>query len=155
MRRKLTALAALAATAVIVAAVAAAGPAAAKQRVAIQSKGANGFVLTPLSRGAIKLDAGSVGFCCWSSRVVMREGQRIEVTTGPQMTIVGKRGTLVASNRMEWLDVADGVAVFTGTWKVVHGTGDYAQLSGGGRVAGFILRNGEVTWRREGFLSPS
>jgi len=153
MRRKLTALAALAAT-VTLAAVAAAGPDAAKQRVAIQSKGANGFVLTPLTRGTIKLDTGTVDFCCWSSRVVMREGQRIEITTGPQMTIVGKRGTLVASNRMEWLDVADGVAVFTGTWKVVHGTGDYARLSGGGRVAGFILRNGEVKWRREGFLNP-
>lgn len=38
--------AALAATAVMLAAVAAAGPVAAKQRIAIQSKGASGFVLT-------------------------------------------------------------------------------------------------------------
>jgi hypothetical protein len=38
------------------------------------------------------------------------------------MKLAGKRGTLVASNRMEWLDVSDGLAVFTGTWRVVRGT---------------------------------
>lgn len=68
------------------------------------------------------------------------------------MTLVGKRGTLVARNRMEWLDIPGGYAVFTGTWKVVRGTGDYARISGGGRVAGVVLPNGDARWRREGLL---
>ena len=68
------------------------------------------------------------------------------------MTLVGKRGTLVARNRVEWLDVPQGYALFTGTWRVVRGTGDYAGLAGGGRVAGVTLPNGEARWRREGFL---
>ena len=39
-------------------------------------------------------------------------------------------------NRIEWIDIPDGWAVFTGTWKVIRGTGDYAGLVGGGRGAG-------------------
>ena len=34
-------------------------------------------------------------------------------------------------NRIEWVDLPDGWAVFTGTWKVIRGTGAYAGLSGG------------------------
>lgn len=152
MNRKLTAIAVLAATAVTLAAVAAAGPVASKQRVAIEVKGANeSFVLTPLTSGAIKLDTGTAAFCCWSSRHIMRDGQAIEIND-PQMTLTGKRGTLVARNRVEWVDVAAGWSVFTGTWKVIRATGDYAGLSGGGRGASVALPDGNEKTRFEGFL---
>ena len=116
-------------------------------------KGANGsFVLTPLTSGAIKPDTGTATFCCWSSRHIVRDGEAIEVND-PQMTLTGKRGTLVARNRIEWVDIPDGWAVFTGTWKVIRGTGDYAGLSGGGRGASVTLRDGSEKTRFEGFLS--
>jgi hypothetical protein len=152
MNRKLTAVAVLAAVAVTLAAVAVAGPVAAKQRIAIEVKGANeSFVLTPLTSGAIKLDTGTATFCCWSSHRIMRDGQAIEVNN-PQMTLTGKRGTLVARNQVEWVDVAAGWAVFTGTWKVIRATGDYAGLSGGGRGASVSLPDGNEKTRFEGFL---
>ena len=153
MNRKLTAIAALAAAAVTLAAVAAAGPVAAKQRVAIQLKGGESFVLTPLTSGAIKPDTGTATFCCWTERSITRDGQSIEIND-PQMTLTGKRGTLVARNRIEWVDLPDGWAVFTGTWKVIRGTGAYAGLSGGGRGAGVTLADGDGKSQFEGFLGP-
>jgi hypothetical protein len=152
MGRKLTAIAALAATTVTLAAVATAGPVAAKQRVVIQWT-AKGFVLTPETAGALKSDNGTASFCCWSQRFSLRDGLKVEVTD-PEMTLVGKRGTLVVRNRMEWLDVPQGYALFTGTWKVISGTGDYAGLAGGGRVAGVMFPSGVTKWSREGFLGP-
>lgn len=153
MNMKLAQLAlGLAAAALTLTAVAAAGPVAAKQRIAIQGQGGT-FTLKPLTTGLLKSDAGTISFCCWTGRTVIRDGQKIEVTNGPDMTLEGKRGTLVAHNRMEYLDVPGGYSLFTGTWKVVRGTGVYAGLAGGGRVAGVGLSNGEVKWRREGVLA--
>ncbi len=153
MRRKLTAVAALAATAAtLLAAVAAAGPVAAKQRVAIEHTGGS-FVLTPLTPGAIKPDAGTVTFCCWTVRHWVRDGEVIEIND-PRMTLSGKRGTLVARNVIGFADVPGGWEVFTGSWKVIRGTGQYAGLSGGGRGAGVSPPNGSTRARFEGFLSP-
>ena len=102
MRTKLTAVAALAAAAVTLAAVAAAGPVAAKQRVAIQVKNGNGDVRPdPTDAGAIKPDTGTVNFCCWTQRSITRDGQAIDINN-PQMTLTGKRGTLVARNQIGW-----------------------------------------------------
>jgi len=157
MNRKLTAIAVLAAAAAVtLTAVATAGPVAAKQRVAIQF-GMNGtyggaFVLTPLTAGAVKRDTGTVTFCCWTQRWIMRDGQEIEINN-PQMTLTGKQGTLVAQNRIGFVDLPDGWAVFTGTWKVVRGTGEYAGLSGGGRGAGVMLANSESKSAFQGILS--
>jgi hypothetical protein len=69
------------------------------------------------------------------------------------MTLTGKHGTLVARNQIGFVDLPDGLAVFTGTWKVIRGTGDYAGLSGGGRGAGVDL-GGSTKAQLEGFLSP-
>ena len=151
MRRGLTTVVVVATATVMPAAIATAGPSAAKQRVAIRDSAA-GFVLTPLTTGTVKADAGSATFCCWTSHVITRDGQRIEVTNGPTMTLVGKRGTLEVRNRTEWLDVSGGYQLFTGTWTVVRGTGAYAGLAGGGRVAGIKFPNGDARWRREGLL---
>jgi hypothetical protein len=155
MNSKLTAVAVLAVMAVTLAAVAAAEPAGVKQRIAIQVKGgaSASFVLTALMSGAIKRDIGAATFCCWSSRHIMRDGQAVELND-PQMTLTGKQGTLVLRNRIGWVDIPDRWAVFTGTWKVISGTGDYAGLSGGGRGAGAMLPNGIGKSRFEGFLSP-
>jgi hypothetical protein len=135
------------------AAVAAAEPVAAKQRVAIQEKGQASFVLTPLTPGAIKRDTGTASFCCWTERHIMRDGQAIAIND-PEITLTLKRGTLVVRNRIGFVDIPDGWAVFTGTWKVIRGTGDYAGLSGGGRRAGVMLPNGSVKSQFQGFLSP-
>ena len=153
MSRKLTAVAALVATAATLTAVAAAGPVAAKQRIAIQVKSGESFVLTPLTSGAVKPDSGTATFCCWTERSTTRDGQAIDVND-PQMTLTGKHGTLVARSRIEWVDLPDGWSIFTGTWKVVRGTGAYAGLSGGGRGAGTSPAGGDGKSQFEGLLGP-
>ncbi len=151
--RKLAFLAVFAATAVTLAAVAAAGPVSTKQRITIDVKEESGsFVLTPATSGAIRADGGTAIFCCWSSRRIVRDGQAIELNN-PEMTLTGKQGTLVARNQIAWVDVRDGLAVFTGTWKVIRGTGVYAALSGGGRAVGVTFANGTGKSRFAGVLS--
>ena len=155
MRTKLTAIAAVAAFAAIaatLAAVAAAGPHAAKQRVEIQVKDGAPVVLTPLTSGAIKPDAGTATFCCWTQRSIMRDGQAIDINN-PQWTLTLKHGTLVGRNQIGFVDIPDGLAVFTGTWKVIRGTGVYAGLSGGGRLAGLQFANGTAKAQFQGFLN--
>lgn len=154
MSRKLTAVAALALAAVTLAAVAAAAPVGAKQRVSIQvTGGADGrFALTSLTAGAVKSDTGIANFCCWTQRLTTRDGQSI-VINNPRMTLTGKHGTIVARNQVGWIDIPSGWAVFTGTWKVVRGTGAYAGLAGGGRAAGVMLANSDTRATFDGFLS--
>jgi hypothetical protein len=155
MSRKLTAVAALAATAATLAAVAGAAPVAAKQRVSIQVTGGadETFALTALTKGAVKSDTGVATFCCWTERPITRDGQLI-VINNPQMTLTGKRGTLVTRNQVGWIDIPDGLGVFTGTWKVIRGTGVYAGLAGGGRGAGVMLANSDTKATFDGFLNP-
>lgn len=138
MRKKLTAILTFAVAAVTVAAVAAAHPVAAKQQVEIDVRGVeggHGFVLTPLGHGALKPDRGSVTFCCWTQREVTRDGEVLDVNN-PEMTLIGAHGTIVTRNEIEWIDVPDAWSLFTGSWRVVSGTGAYAGLSGGGLAAG-------------------
>ena len=152
MSRKLTAIAVLAATAAMLATVAGAAPGAAKQRVSIDIATAGTFTLTALTPGAVKSDTGNATFCCWTQRYITRNGQSIEINN-PQMTLIGKRGTIVARNQIGWIDVPDGWGVFTGTWKVIRGTGAYAGLAGGGRGAGVALANNNTKATYAGFLS--
>ncbi len=156
MRRKLTIVAVLAALAVTLATGAAAGPAAAKQRIAIQgtrtAAGSDAGVLIPLTSGALERDSGTLTACCWSERTVMRDGQSIDIND-PLLTFTLKQGSLVTRSRVEWIDVGNGYVVGNHTWKVVRGTGDYANLVGNGRGAVVGLPNGALKWRFEGFLS--
>ena len=152
MGRKLTTVAALVAAAATLAALAAAGPTATRQRVGIQVTGSS-FVLTPLTPGAIKPDAGTAGFCCWTRRSTMRNGESIEIDN-PRMTLTGKQGTLVARNVIGFVDLPNSWAVFTGTWKVIRGTGAYAGLAGGGRGAGVSPANSGNSAQFEGYLAP-
>jgi hypothetical protein len=155
MSRKLAAWAVLAAAAVTLTSVAAAGPDAAKQRVAITMKGLpnGGFVLAPQQAGALGRDSGTAHIAYGNPRVVMREGQRVEIYR-PTFTFEGKRGSLTIRERNEWVDTGNAV-VATGIWKVVRGTGEYAQITGGGRSAHVGHSRGQGPWfaRQEGFLS--
>ena len=162
MKARVVALVALAA-AVTLTSVAAAGPAAAKQRVAIDLKlcPQKAFVLTPLQAGPLKTDSGTISHN-WLSipgRDVMRDGQKVTIYDGGVATLTGKRGTLTIRNRNEWVDFArdangdgqnDGIGI--GTWKVVRGTGQYGGIVGKGRGAQIGLGS---PWyaRFEGFLN--
>ncbi len=157
MSKKLTAIAVSAATAATLAAVAMAGPGSTKQQIGIQLKGGAGnttttFVLAPLTPGSIQRDSGAVDFCCWSTRQIVRNGLALTIND-PQMTLTGKRGTLIARNQIEWVDLPDGWSSFTGTWKVIRGTGAYAGLVGGGREAAVSQPNGYERAQFAGFLS--
>jgi len=153
MSKRLTAVAILAATGAMLATVAAAAPVAGKQRVSIEISTVGTFTLTTLTPGAVKSDTGKATFCCWTQRYITRDGQSIEINN-PQMTLTGKRGTIVARNQIGWIDVPGGWGVFTGTWKVIRGTGAYAGLAGGGRGAGVALANNNTRATYQGFLSP-
>ena len=154
-------LAALAA-AVTLTAVAAAGPDAAKQRVAITMKlyPEKTFVLTPFRAGALKPDSGTIGTEREAGgRGVVRNGQKVTIYDGQVWTLTGKRGTLTIRERTEWVDVSNkntrygyppGVAI--GTWTVVRGTGQYAQVTGGGRSGHAGFGNPWLA-RQEGFLT--
>jgi hypothetical protein len=146
---RLIALAAAVAAAAVTA-TAGADHAVTKQRIAIAHNGGS-FVVTPLTPGSVKRDTGIASFCCWSDRHTIRDGQAIEIND-PEMTLTGKLGTLVARNRIGWVDVSDGWSLFTGTWKIVHGTGQYAGLAGGGRGAGIQLSTRGERARFEGFV---
>ena len=144
------------AAAVTLTAVAAAGPEAAKQRVVITSGASQTnqvapFVLTPLQAGALKRDSGTLTASA-SGRTVMRNGQRIEIYVNVG-TYKGKLGSLVTRHRTEYVDGGNGYHVGTGTWKVVRGTGQYAQITGGGRSGTVWLDRGPWSFRSEGFLT--
>ena len=137
--------------------VAGAEPQANRQRVAFEMrKSTYSFVLVPLSSGATKSDAGPATYGPWNSRTVLRDGQETEINE-LDVTLAGKRGTLVIHLRNEWTDAGSKWGVGAGRWKVVRGTGAYRQLSGGGRVAAvWDPADGSRprTWRWEGYLTP-
>ena len=152
MSKKLIAPAVAAVAAVVLTAAAAAGPSAARQQVMIVTRGGiDHFQLLPRA-GSLHRDSGSAHYCCWSERVVIRDGQRVEVND-PVTTLVGKRGTLVMRERIEWLDAGNGYSIGVGTWKVVRGTGAYKGVTGSGRSASSWLPSGPVSWQNDGFLS--
>ena len=156
MRTRRAVLVALAAAATLTS-VAAAAPDATKQRVAITTNGVENtpgkFVLTPLQAGALKRDSGTES-AVYSSRVVMREGQRVTIDSGVD-TLKGKRGSLTLRFRIEWVQAGNGYYVGTGTWKVDRGTGDYSRVTGGGRGGHVFRDRGPGPWSGglDGFLT--
>jgi hypothetical protein len=161
MKARVVALAVLAAAVTLVS-VAAAGPEGAKQRVAITSKlyPEKTFVLTPFRAGALRRDSGSIASEREAQgRGVIRNGQKVTIYDGQIWTLTGKQGTLTIRERTEWVDVSNentrygyppGVAI--GTWTVVRGTGQYAQVTGGGR-SGHAGLGSPWLARQEGFLT--
>lgn len=159
MKARLAIVVALAA-AVTLTSVAAASPDASSQRVTIMTKGTSNalrpaeFVLTPLQAGALKKDSGTTasGGSLPPERIVMREGQKVTIYDPILETLKGKRGTLVIRSRIEYVDAGNGYHVGTGTWKVVRGTGQYAQITGGGRRGDVWLDSGPWSGYNQGFL---
>jgi hypothetical protein len=135
MSAKLGVLAVLAA-AVTLTSVAAAGPAAGKQRVAITSDGVlnatafGKFVFAPLQAGALHRDTGTET-SSWSERVVTRNGHKVTLQNYVT-TRKGKLGTFVVRSRIEYVGAGKGYFAGTNTWKFTRGTGQYAQITGGG-----------------------
>lgn len=150
MRKTLAVAAILVATA----GAAAAGTGSGTQNVMIEATGGTteSFVLTPITAGRIRRDAGALTSCCWSVGHVVRAGDAHEVDD-PHLTLTGARGTLRFHNRIEWIDLPDGWSTFSGTWKVEGGTGAYAALSGSGRVSGVTTANGYTRVRLFGYLT--
>jgi hypothetical protein len=109
------------------------------------------FVLEPLGAGALKYDSGTESSVIAGRRSVTREGQSAEIVTWVT-TGKGKRGSFVARARIEHVDAGDGYQIGTGTWEVVRGTGAYAGITGGGRVANASPMSQPWTERWEGFL---
>jgi hypothetical protein len=143
------------AAAVTLTSVASAGPAAAKQRVAINMKilPESRFVLTPLRSGTLKRDSGTISgnWMTAPGREVVRKGQTVGIYTNT-WTLTGKRGNLVFRERIEWVDVGNDDDVATGTWKVVRGTGEYAGIIGTGG-SGHAGLGSPWYARFEGFLT--
>jgi hypothetical protein len=109
------------------------------------------FVLEPLRAGALKPDSGTES-AVWDSRVVIRQGQSVSIGNWVY-TLKGKRGNFVIRARIEYVEAGNGYHVGTGTWKVVRGTGQYAQITGGGRIGSVWLDSGPFSERRDGYLT--
>jgi hypothetical protein len=154
MRTKFLALGVLVAAVAAVAAAAAAAPVSGKQRIQIESKGSNteSFVLSPRTTGSIQPDKGEITYCCWTTRHVVSAGETL-VVNDPHVTLTGANGTLRLRNRIVWVGLPDGWSTFSGTWKVVGGTGTYAGLTGRGRVVGAAKPSGYDRTQYFGFLT--
>jgi hypothetical protein len=141
MRNKILVAAALSVAATALAGVATAGPSAKpkQQRIAIVLHDkSNTFALSPLTSGPLRSDSGAFSACCWTSRLLTRAGQSIEIDN-PTLTFRGKRGTFSWHALITFVDLNHGWTVATATWTIVHGTGAYAHLEGHGGQA-FIER---------------
>lgn len=146
MYRKISAVLAVAAAGGIAALLttgAAAGSSAKQQRVAIVLGGgdASTFELTPMSSGPLHADSGTVDACCWTNRDVVRDGQAASIDN-PKLTFKGKHGTFTWRGKVTFVDVNNDYTVATATWKITHGTGAYAHLTGHGRQA-FVQKTAE------------
>jgi hypothetical protein len=123
--------------AVMLTSVAAAGPDATKQRVQIDMKyPGKTFTLTPLQPGAIERDSGTQGCSAEPDKgEALRDGQESWPWVCRAWVFNGKRGKLVLRSQYTWIEAGGPYNVATGTWRVMSGTGQYANAVGGGRNA--------------------
>jgi hypothetical protein len=132
---------------------------ASKQRVEITAGGVSGptssgtFVLTPVGVGGLATDSGTETSVIRNRRVVVRQGQTAEIVTWIT-TAKGKHGSFVLRVPIEHIDAGNGFHIGTGTWTFVRGTGEYANATGGGRVANaWSESSGRWSERRSGSLT--
>ena len=156
MLNKILVAAALSIAAPTLAGVATAGPAAKprQQRIAIVLDKAPGFVLTPLTPGPIRRDAGRWSACCWTDRSVTRDGQSASIDD-PTLTFTSKRGTFTWHAKVTFVDLDNDYTVATAVWKIVSGTGAYSHLEGHGRQAFVTKTDGHNNFadKAEGLMS--
>ena len=161
MKVRYAVLVAFAATAALSSA-AAASPQAPRQQVEITTWGVadissvQKFELIPQSSGSLEPDSGTGTSVIAGQRTVTRDGQTAEIVTWIS-TQKGKRGSFVVRTRIEHIDAGKGFHIGTGTWRFVRGTGAYAGMKGGGRVANAWIEFGSrgLSERWDGFLTAS
>ena len=159
MKVRYAVLVAFAATAALSSA-AAAIPQAPRQQVEITTWGVadissvQKFELIPQGSGSLVPDSGTGTSVIASRRTVTRDGQTAEIVTWIS-TQKSKRGSFVVRTRIEHIDAGKGFHIGTGTWQFVRGTGAYAGMKGGGRVANAWIAFGShgVSERWDGFLT--
>ena len=138
--RALQALFVALAAAVALTSAAAASPTSTRQRVQIDLKAfpEKTFALATLQSGALKRDSGTLGACTGGGQPVgdvLRNGQELFLKECRAAEFTGKRGTLVLRIQIAWAEAGGPYNIATGTWKVVRGTGQYAEVTGSGRIA--------------------
>jgi hypothetical protein len=152
MQRRRAALVVLAAALTFVSAAGGTSTGSKRYAMITAKGGVDRFTLVWLRSGGAVTDSGTVEWCCYGARHLVRDGQSVLVND-PRATFAGKRGTLVVRFRIEWLDAGNAYMVGVSTWKVIEGTGAYEDVTGGGRGAGAWLPRGPVTFQAEGFLT--
>jgi hypothetical protein len=115
------------------------------------------FVLQPLQAGALKRDSGTDSCNGENNRgEVLRDGQQAFLFKCRALVLTGKRGKLVLRSQFAWVEAGGPYNIATGTWKVVRGTGQYARVTGGGRIAqvgSTSVAHGFSVARYQGFLT--
>jgi hypothetical protein len=80
------------------------------------------------------------------------DGQRVDRFRGTS-TLTSTRGTLVLRLQQDFVSAGNGYQVATGTWSVAKGTGQYAGLAGGGKIAAALPASGRFGFAsHEGFV---
>jgi hypothetical protein len=145
---RIVAASALVAAAVVLTTAAAASPRTGRQAVVIQSlRYHHEFKLMPAKGGSLAADTGFVSFCCWTERVVKRDGQTVEVDVPVLGRFVGKNGTFTLRQRIEWTSAGRGYTVGASTWSLGKGIGAYKGLTGRGRGSTVWPPHGELFFR--------
>ena len=150
----LTAAAALVVVATVLAGGATADSAVMQQRIAIAFHPKSGtFVLAPLTSGPIRRDSGTYRACCWTRRVLTRDGQSMEIDN-PTVAFRGTRGTFTWDEILTYVDSDNDYTVATAVWTITSGSGAYARLEGHGREAAVnrTAEDREVAAKAEGLV---
>jgi hypothetical protein len=127
------------------------------QRIAIEerasSKTSRGtFRLTPVTRGQVKAESGTIAFSVRPRGTSMVSGQRV-TTYVVTDRLVGSRGTISLRIVMRSTDAGSGYVIASGPWSVVQGTKAYKGARGGGRASAVVTFRRQISTRYEGSLT--
>lgn len=133
-----------------------AGTSAKKQRVTIDQDERpeikqGTWDLVVITTGPLEDDKGTYTWRVTSRKTGMKDGQEFERVLSI-VTFTGKNGTFKVREDDTLVSVWRG-RVVTGTWKMLSGTGAYAGVKGGGRLAAALGLVSPDPWRYEGFLT--
>jgi hypothetical protein len=157
-QRTLTALLVGGISAAFLAGGAAGEPAATKQRIAIEVRfvlatGKGTWSLTPLSRGPLKKDSGTlVGTGVPEKPFINALGQKVTVINGSD-SHTGAKGTFKLVQHVEGVQAARGWLADIGTWTFKNGTGVYKGVTGRGGFTAVGPPGAVLYAREEGYLT--
>jgi hypothetical protein len=157
VRRRSLVLGAMLVAAVVAASVAAGGPAAPKQRIAMEgtfdtNTGRSTWVLIPLTKGPLVRDSGTGSGTGDVKKTIVRNGQSVTPITGSDI-LNGKRGAIAVTQKVESRSAGHGYNADVGTWTFTGQLDDYEGFKGGGGFAAVGLPNGKLFIRSEGWVS--